>query len=146
MKFKIQILPVFIIFICFLNSSLNSGTIHVPGDHYYIQDALNAASEGDIIEVYSGKYIADSSKNKEINIEKDNIILRGLDQELGSGEDTGMPLIEVIRNDGMHDFGIEVTSNNVEICGLDIFPDLENMLFLLFKNYFVFFLQVFGNK
>jgi len=58
------------------------------GDYTSIKDAVNNVSSGDIIEIYSGTYVED-----DIQIEKPEISLKGLPYELGSGSDTGKPLI-----------------------------------------------------
>jgi nitrous oxidase accessory protein len=56
------------------------------GDYTSIQDAIDNAKEGDIINVYSGIY-------EPTRIEK-TIILEGISHELGSGSDTGKPVIQ----------------------------------------------------
>ena len=58
------------------------------GDYTSIKDALNNADPGDIIEVYSGTYYEYG-----IDIEIEEITLKGISYELGSGNDTGKPLI-----------------------------------------------------
>ena len=59
------------------------------GDYSSIQDAIDNATDGDIIEVYSGEYQEKLVVNKQIS-------LIGLDYELGSGDDTGKPIIDGI--------------------------------------------------
>ena len=57
------------------------------GDYINIQDAIDNATTGDIIEVYSGIYMDENvSVNKELT-------LRGIDSELGGGNGSGKPLI-----------------------------------------------------
>lgn len=58
------------------------------GDFTSIKDALASASPGDTIEVYSGTYY-----EYEIWINVNNIILQGIPNELGAGNDTGKPFI-----------------------------------------------------
>jgi len=62
-----------------------------PGDADYtsIQEALNASSPGDTIEVYSGTY-----PEHMMYIKNDNITLLGIAHELGGGNDTGRPFIQ----------------------------------------------------
>jgi len=81
------------------------------GDYTSIQDAINVANDGDIIEVYSGTYY------ELISIDK-QIILKGIDSELGSGNDIGNPVIdnEYTSTEPI----IKVKANNVEITGFII--------------------------
>jgi nitrous oxidase accessory protein NosD len=59
------------------------------GDFTTISDAVNYSNDGDIIEVYSGEY-------PEHNIIVDRTLdIRGIDMELGSGDDTGNPVINL---------------------------------------------------
>jgi nitrous oxidase accessory protein NosD len=57
------------------------------GDYTNIQDAIDNASKGDIIEVYSGMYI-----DENVSVDK-QLILKGIDKELGSGNSSGKPII-----------------------------------------------------
>jgi len=61
-----------------------------PGDADFtsIKEAVNYSSPGDTIEVYSGTYY-----EYEIWINVNNIILQGIPNELGAGNDTGKPFI-----------------------------------------------------
>ena len=59
------------------------------GDYTSIKEAVNNASEGDIIEVYSGTYYEHG-----IEIRKENITLKGIPYELGTGNDIGMPFLD----------------------------------------------------
>jgi nitrous oxidase accessory protein len=65
-----------------------------PGDADFtsIEEAVNASSPGDTIEVYSGMYPEEG-----IRILKNNSTLLGISHELGEGGDSGQPLI---RGDG----------------------------------------------
>jgi len=57
------------------------------GDFTSIQDAIDNATSGDTIEVYSGTYLeTDIVVNKQL-------ILQGIDTELGNGSGSGKPLI-----------------------------------------------------
>jgi parallel beta-helix repeat protein len=58
------------------------------GDYTSIKDAVNNASSGDTIEVYSGTYY-----ECDIEIYTENITLKGIPYELGNGGDTGKPFI-----------------------------------------------------
>jgi parallel beta-helix repeat protein len=58
------------------------------GDYTTIQAAINSASNGDTIEVYSGVY----PENVILNVE--GIALIGINMELGTGTDTGYPVID----------------------------------------------------
>ncbi|UCF13478.1 MAG: right-handed parallel beta-helix repeat-containing protein [Thermoplasmatales archaeon] len=66
-------------------------TVDDEGDGEYtsIKEAVNNASEGDTIVVYSGTYYEHG-----IEIKKDNITLIGIPYELGTGNDTGKPFID----------------------------------------------------
>ena len=59
------------------------------GDYTSIKEAVNNASSGDTIEVYSGTYLEQG-----IHIENDNIELLGISHELGEGDDSGKPFIK----------------------------------------------------
>jgi parallel beta-helix repeat protein len=83
------------------------------GDYSNIQDAIDNASEGDTIEVYSGTYT-----ETDIIVDK-QLILQGIDSELGGGGGTGKPLIinnyddkKVIKvtMDGCSIFGFHIIS------------------------------------
>ena len=63
------------------------------GDFTTIQEAIDSASSGDTIEVYSGEYM----ENVVLHIE--GLTLIGIDSELGTGSDTGYPII----NAGLQD-------------------------------------------
>jgi parallel beta-helix repeat protein len=71
--------------------NLLSGTLIVDnegdGDFTTIQDALDAANDGDTIEVYSGTYIEIIDINIEIN-------LIGKDTEYLNGSDMGKPILD----------------------------------------------------
>jgi len=85
------------------------------GDYTSIQDAIDAASDGDKIKVYSGTY------NEHITIGKELEVL-GLSEELGSGSDTVKPVID---GGGIGDVVAILTNEttpheNVEISGFCI--------------------------
>ena len=73
--------------------SFNGNTYTVDdegdGDFSTITDAVNYASDGDTIEVYSGTYFEYT-----IIVDK-RLTIRGIDQELGSGDDTGNPILDL---------------------------------------------------
>jgi hypothetical protein len=91
------------------------------GDYTSIQEAINNANPGDTIEVYSGTYPED-----EIQITKENLILIGIDHELGGGNDSGKPFIIGIGNNGVvkiiasyvtvSNFNIEATGGVISTC------------------------------
>jgi parallel beta-helix repeat protein len=58
------------------------------GDYTSIKEALNHSNQGDTIEVYSGTYY-----EYDIDIEIEDITLKGIPYELGNGSDMGKPLI-----------------------------------------------------
>ena len=58
------------------------------GDYTSIKEALNHSNPGDTIEVYSGTYY-----EYDIDIEIEDITLKGIPYELGYGGDTGKPFI-----------------------------------------------------
>jgi len=66
-----------------------------PGDANYtsIKEAVKHAQPGDTIEVYSGTYY-----EHDIIIGKQGITLQGVPNELGSGNDTGKPMITSTAN------------------------------------------------
>jgi parallel beta-helix repeat protein len=58
------------------------------GDYTSIKEALNSTDPGDTIEVYSGTYY-----EYDLDIEIEDITLKGILYELGNGNDIGKPLI-----------------------------------------------------
>ncbi|UCF13722.1 MAG: right-handed parallel beta-helix repeat-containing protein [Thermoplasmatales archaeon] len=74
------------------------------GDFTTIQDAINNSQSGDTIEVYSGTYV------EHVNISK-TITLLGKDVELGSGSDTGIPIIDGSNTDDI----VNITANGVTV-------------------------------
>lgn len=77
------------------------------GDYTNIQQAIDNANEGDLIKVYSGFYEGNIKINKKI-------ILSGVPEELGKGNDTGKPVIE------SDNIVVTVVANNVNISGFII--------------------------
>ncbi|MCU0851350.1 MAG: right-handed parallel beta-helix repeat-containing protein [Candidatus Thermoplasmatota archaeon] len=63
-----------------------------PGDADYtsIKEALNHSNPGDTIEVYSGTY-----NESNITIMIPNLTLKGIPNELGDGNDSGKPIIDI---------------------------------------------------
>ena len=59
--------------ILFISSGIaNAAIINVPADYPTIQEAIDAASNGDIIKVSSGTYGAFNTKGKKLNIKGTN--------------------------------------------------------------------------
>jgi parallel beta-helix repeat protein len=58
------------------------------GDFTTIQEAVDSASGGDIIEIYSGTY------KENVVIDYEQLTLIGINLELGNGNDTGYPIID----------------------------------------------------
>jgi nitrous oxidase accessory protein len=59
------------------------------GDYTRIQDAVNNASAGDTIEVYSGRYY-----EHDIQIYLNNLTIQGIPFELGGGNGSGKPFVD----------------------------------------------------
>jgi parallel beta-helix repeat protein len=81
------------------------------GDYTSIKEALNHADPGDTIEVYSGIYY-----EHDILINKEEIVLKGIPYELGSGNDIGKPFIY---GQGLDDV-INIKAKNISIIGFHI--------------------------
>jgi parallel beta-helix repeat protein len=76
------------------------------GDYTSIKDALNHADPGDTIEVYSGTYY-----EYDINIEIEDITLKGIPYELENGSDIGKPFI----NGGGKNYVLYFRANNITL-------------------------------
>jgi len=81
------------------------------GEYTSIQDAIDIANPGDIIKVYSGKY------KEIIKITVENLILEGINYELGSGSDFGKPEI----NGEGESTVVQINADNVELNGFIIY-------------------------
>ena len=93
---------------------LNTGDIIIvddegDGDFTFIQNAIDNATCGDIITVYSGMY------NETVVIDK-QLVLEGIDEEYENGGDTGNPVIDA-QNAGTV---VEIQANGVRITGFTI--------------------------
>ncbi len=80
------------------------------GDYTKIQDAIDNASNGDTIMIYSGIYHENLLVNK-------TLILLGIDTELGTGTDTGKPILD---GTGVNDTGITIHADGTLIKGFFI--------------------------
>jgi len=85
-----------------------------PGDADYtsIKEALNHSNPGDTIEVYSGRY-----NEPNITIMIPNLTLKGIPFELGEGNDSGKPVIDICIQ--WYNVFI-VTVDNISISGFKI--------------------------
>jgi nitrous oxidase accessory protein len=81
------------------------------GDYTSIKDAVNNASPGDTIEVYSGTYFENN-----ITISKPYLTLLGIPHELGNGSGTGKPFIN---GQGLDDV-INIFADNTILSGFHI--------------------------
>ncbi|RLF41506.1 MAG: hypothetical protein DRN12_03150 [Thermoplasmata archaeon] len=80
------------------------------GDFTSIQTAISEASPGDTIRVYSGTY------NENIEVDKENLTIEGINYELGTGDDNGYPSIIGDGNDDV----VKITSDNISFSGFII--------------------------
>ena len=101
------------------------------GDYISIQQAVHNANQGDLIEVYSGAYL------EKININK-SIVLKGIPWELGSGGDTGRPIIN-LKDD------LIITSDGNEICGFTIEGAYHSIIMNTSSNNFLHNLTISNN-
>jgi parallel beta-helix repeat protein len=87
-------------------------TVDDEGDGNFtsIQSAINNALPGDTIKIYSGIY------NESLDIDTNGIIIEGIDQELGLGEDEGLPIVD----GGFSGDVITLTADNIVIINLII--------------------------
>jgi parallel beta-helix repeat protein len=100
-----------------------------PGDADFtsIKDAVNSANPGDTIEVYSGTYY-----EGEISMKTPKITLKGVPYELGSGNDTGKPII--VREGSRHIFWVE--ADHIIISGF-IMQDNISENKMLYQGHFI---------
>jgi len=80
------------------------------GDFLSIQDAISESSPGDTIRAYSGTY------NETIVINVENIVIEGINYELGSGNDDESPVI----NGGLNGDVVKIISSGIKITGFII--------------------------
>lgn len=84
------------------------------GDYLTIHDAVSNASSGDIILVYSGRY----NETVSVNV---SVVIRGVNQELGNGSDTGLPWVDGKGSGDVFDIGVDnVTLSGFRISGGDL--------------------------
>jgi parallel beta-helix repeat protein len=79
------------------------------GDYTSIQEAINHATQDDTINVYSGTY------NETIAVDKP-LVLEGIDEEYGNGDDSGNPVIDAWNVGTV----VEIQANAVTITGFTI--------------------------
>ena len=123
-----------------VNSSATSEQIHgkavltvddEPGDGDYtsIRDAVWSAQPGDTIEVYSGTY-----NESDIHLGKRRLTLEGIPSELGSGNDTGKPVVISSAYDTIFD----VRNENITITGFviidTVWPTVTNPIHIWEDN------------
>jgi hypothetical protein len=95
------------------------------GNYKHIQEAINHANPGDTINVYSGTYYESVSLNKRLTI-------IGIPHELGSGTDTGSPVINAsyyICGKGNLD-ALSISSNLCTVSGFNITGSKSAGIFL----------------
>lgn len=96
------------------------------GDYYSIQEAVDNANPGDTIGVYSGTY-------KENIVMDTAVILKGISEELGSGYDTGKPIVDgdgsgcvfILTADCVQMSGFEIKNTGLEYAGIKIHSDFN---------------------
>ncbi len=94
------------------------------GDYTTIQEAIDSATEGQTICIYSGTYFENIEINK-------TITLKGIDEELGIGDDTGKPIID---GKDKHS-SIYVTADEVIIIGLNVLNNNNQGIYLFYSSY-----------
>jgi parallel beta-helix repeat protein len=110
-----------------------------PGDADYtsIKEAINHSSPGDTIEVFSGTY-----NESNITIKTSNLILIGIPHEVGIGNDTEKPVIEI------SSFAIDVfyvIANNVSISGFMINGSEGGYLYNVIRLWYADHCTIFNN-
>ena len=84
------------------------------GDYIKIQDAIDNSTAGDIIEVYSGTY-----SDENVTLDK-QVILKGVDSELGGGSGIGKPLVIGVINSQQEMGLITVLADGCSISGFHL--------------------------
>jgi len=94
-------------------------TVDDEGDGNFtsIQAAINNALPGDKIKVFSGIY------NGSLQVNTNGIIIEGIDQELGLGEDEGLPIVDGVYSGDV----IIITADNIVIRNLIIRNSGQNL-------------------
>ncbi|UCE37259.1 MAG: right-handed parallel beta-helix repeat-containing protein [Thermoplasmata archaeon] len=91
-------------------------TIYVPTDYPTIQEAINAAKDGDTVYVYSGTYYERIGVNKAINLIGD-----GPDSTTICGQSAGQTVY--VNTDWVNITGFTITTDNPNVEGLIIYSD-----------------------
>jgi parallel beta-helix repeat protein len=116
MLLSLNLSVIFVVILVIQSISIQSHQIHNSviivdnegdGDYLTIQDAINHANPGDVIQIYSGIY------NETLLIQKERITLEGISHELGSGIDDNHPII----NGGKNGNVIEIIKPACQISG-----------------------------
>ncbi|MFH1325147.1 MAG: hypothetical protein ABIH49_00055 [archaeon] len=107
---KKRLLIILLVFL-FVFQFVSGATINVPGDYVTIQEAIDAASAGDVINVGAGMYVED------LTIITDNLEI--------VGEDKTITIIKGIANVPIASYplaipNIDIQANNVKINGFNV--------------------------
>lgn len=124
-------LSIIVILIAFFAGFSLADTINVPGDYGTIQEAINNASSGDVIDVAAGLYAPTST----INVTVDNLTIKGPQADVdprpsfGSSRTAGS-VNEAIVDGGANGLGriFYIDAENVVLNGLEIKSGSSDMV------------------
>ncbi len=101
------------------------------GDFTSIEEAIENAESGDVIQVYSGHY------HEKLVVDRNNLIIEGKDYELGRGSDDGKPIIDADGNGTVISilgekvtitgFIISNSGDNIEDAGIEIHDNYQSI-------------------